>query len=58
MSNTATVTASEFDPVTTNNASTADQFNTASIPTLSEWGLIALTLFLALAGAFVLRRQI
>ena len=56
VSNTATVTATEFDPDPTNNSSTAVRFR-PDIPTLSEWGLLALGVALALSGAFLLRRR-
>ncbi len=55
--NTATVTANEFDPNTANNSSTAVTFQTSHIPTLSDWGLMALGAALAIAGAMALRRQ-
>jgi uncharacterized repeat protein (TIGR01451 family) len=54
--NTATVTADQFDPNTTNNSASADILGESDIPTLSEWGLILLGLALALAGARFLKR--
>ena len=54
--NIASVTADQFDPVTTNNSSSADLLGGADVPTLSEWALIFLGIALALAGARFLRR--
>jgi uncharacterized repeat protein (TIGR01451 family) len=56
--NTATVTANEFDPDNTNNSSSVDSSSLTSVPTLSGWALIALSLALALAGARALRRGV
>ncbi|MEO8585279.1 MAG: IPTL-CTERM sorting domain-containing protein [Acidobacteriota bacterium] len=56
VANTATVAANEFDPDGTNNTSTADGSLLSSVPTLSEWALMALFFALALAGACTLRR--
>jgi uncharacterized repeat protein (TIGR01451 family)/fimbrial isopeptide formation D2 family protein len=56
MRNTATVTADQFDPNTTNNSASADILGESDIPTLSEWGLMLLGLALALAGARFLKR--
>ena len=60
--NTATVTATGgVDPVPTNNTATASTNVTQpavaaeSIPTASEWGLLALALLLGLGAVFVLR---
>jgi uncharacterized repeat protein (TIGR01451 family) len=58
ISNTATVTANEFDPDGTNNTSTVTAtIGNPAIPTLSQWGLLALGLCLALAGALALKRD-
>jgi hypothetical protein len=54
--NTASVTADQFDPITSNNSSSADVLGGADVPTLSEWALILLGVALALAGARFLRR--
>lgn len=54
--NVASVTADQFDPVTTNNSSSADLLGGADVPTLSEWALILLGVALAAAGARFLRQ--
>jgi uncharacterized repeat protein (TIGR01451 family) len=58
VTNTATVTAIEFDPNVPNNTSTADGSFLESIPTLSTWALLALSFALALAGACSLKRGV
>ncbi len=56
LSNTATVAATETDPVPANNTSTlALGPEMAAIPTASEIGLVLMALLLALGGAMVMR---
>jgi large repetitive protein len=56
LENTATVTASETDPVPNNNTSTAAPALGGNIPTASEYGLMLLALMLGIAGMLVVRR--
>jgi hypothetical protein len=59
MSNTATVDATEVDPVPANNTDTLvlpAGASVAGIPTASEWGLLMMTLLLAIGGALVMRK--
>jgi uncharacterized repeat protein (TIGR01451 family) len=55
LTNTATVTANETDPVPANNTSTVNLQFVAGGPTLSTLGLIILGLLLAMAGAMVMK---
>ena len=55
LTNTATVSANESDPVPANNSSSIDVGATAGIPSLSEWGLLLLGLMLGLAGVWITR---
>jgi hypothetical protein len=55
LSNTATVSASETDPVPANNSSTINLQFVAGGPTLSTLGLILMGLLLAIAGAMFIR---
>jgi hypothetical protein len=58
VSNTATVTASEDDPVVANNSSTANITSSAStaIPALNPWMLALLASILAAAALTTIRR--
>ncbi|MEA2163516.1 MAG: hypothetical protein QOK37_1643 [Thermoanaerobaculia bacterium] len=55
LSNTATVSANETDPVPANNSSSVNLLFVAGGPTLSTIGLIVMGLLLALAGAMFIR---
>jgi large repetitive protein len=58
LSNTASVAANEAETTMANNASTAaPQVLAAPIPTLGEWGLILLGIFLALVGVWFVKPQ-
>ena len=55
LSNSATVSATETDPVSANNSSSVNLLFVAGGPTLSTIGLIVMGLLLAMAGAMFIR---
>ncbi len=57
LSNTATVSQNETDSAPANNSSTFTATAQASIPAISNLGLILLALMLAFAGAVFVRRS-
>jgi uncharacterized repeat protein (TIGR01451 family) len=58
LSNTATITANEFDPAAGNNSASASTTVVAAgnVPTLSGWELLALAAFLAMIGYVAVKR--
>ncbi|MGN6184169.1 MAG: DUF7507 domain-containing protein [Thermoanaerobaculia bacterium] len=56
LANTASASATETDPLPNNNSSTSSVAVGGNIPTVSEWGLIAMMAMLALAALVVMKR--
>jgi uncharacterized repeat protein (TIGR01451 family) len=57
ISNTASLGSATRDTVSTNNSATVATPVGEPVPTMGEWGMILMTLLLAMTGAFVLKRR-